>query len=271
MDETNDNTRESAAMGRYDGYETLRIAEDDGVLTVRLSRPHARNAVDGQLHSELARLFAELRTDPEPRAIVLTGDGGAFSAGGDIEWVAGITPAELDRLFREGRTIVMDLLDVAQPIVAAVDGPAVGFGATLALFCDVVIAGEGARFGDPHVTIGVGAGDGGAIIWPALIGMNRAKELLMTGEIVSASEAYRLGLVNRLVPDEEVLETATALARRLADGSAKAIQATKLSMNALLRDACNVAFDLSLALEKACFTSEDHRRRVARWAGQSTS
>jgi enoyl-CoA hydratase/carnithine racemase len=126
-------------------------------------------------------------------------------------------PAELDALFVEARKIIVDFLEVEQPIIAAVNGPATGLGATLALFSDVIFASEGARIGDPHVRIGVVAGDGGAIIWPWLVGAARAKEFLMTGDLLTAEEAHRIGLVNHVVPADQLLARALALADRLAN------------------------------------------------------
>jgi enoyl-CoA hydratase len=155
------------------------------------------------------------------------------------------------------------LLDCEKPIVSAINGPAVGLGATIALLCDVVFAERGARIGDPHVRMGITAGDGGAVIWPLLVGMNRAKQMLMTGKLISGEEAHRLGLVNELRDDGEVLDAARAFARELADGPAFAIQSSKVAVNAIIKAVSNLVLPLSLALEAQSMATADHREAVA--------
>jgi enoyl-CoA hydratase len=245
----------------YDHLSFERTAE--GVLTVSFHRPDAKNAVNKALHRELSRVFAEIARDRETRAVVLTGEGRAFSAGGDITWFRDMDDDDREALFIEARRIIIDLLEVPQPVIAAVNGPAIGLGATLALMCDIVIAADDALFGDPHVLIGVVAGDGGAVIWPWLVGMARAKEYLLTGQNVRAEEAERIGLVNRVVAADELLATAHDMAARLASGPTQAIQGTKASLNKILRDTTNLVLDTSLALERACFETEDHREAVS--------
>lgn len=246
----------------YSRYECLSVERDAKVLTVALNRPQALNAINAQLHTELSQVFADIAQDADTEAVVLTGKGRAFCAGGDIKWFQDMTPAQLDALFAEARRIIIDMLEVEQPIVAAVNGPATGLGATLALFSDVIYAADNARIGDPHVRVGVVAGDGGAIIWPWLVGAARAKEFLMTGDLVSAGEAERIGLVNHVVPAGELLDTARAFAQRLANGPRLAIRGTKVSVNKILRDTVNLVLDTSLAIEKQCFHTEDHREAI---------
>jgi enoyl-CoA hydratase len=126
----------------------------------------------------------------------------------------------------------------------------------------VIFASDAARIGDPHVRVGVVAGDGGAIIWPWLVGAARAKEFLMTGDLLTAEEAYRIGLVNHVVPADELMPKALALADRLANGPTQAIRGTKVSVNKILRETVNLVLDTSLALEKLCFTTADHREAI---------
>jgi enoyl-CoA hydratase len=246
----------------YAEYRNLKFSQTDAVLTVSLNRPDKLNAIDAALHFELASVFHDVARDYSVNVVILTGEGRAFSAGGDLSWFRDMTPAELDRLFIEARQIIIDFLEVPQPIISAIQGGAHGLGATLALLSDISIAAEGIEISDPHVRIGVGAGDGGAIIWPWLIGPGRAKEFLMTGDSVSAADAARMGLVNHVVPDTELLATATRLAVRLAAGPQMAIRATKASVNKVLRDTVNLVLDTSLSLEKECFRSQDHREAV---------
>jgi enoyl-CoA hydratase len=158
-----------------------------------------------------------------------------------------------------GRRLVQNMLDVEQPIIGAINGDAVGLGATIALFCDVIVASEKARFGDPHVRVGIVAGDGGAVIWPALIGPARAKEFLMRGHLVNGADAAKMGLVNYAVPPEQVLSKAKEIAQELADGPTWAIRWSKLSVNKWLKDQVNLILDASLAYEMITFTTEDHK------------
>jgi enoyl-CoA hydratase len=246
----------------YSRYTQVELRKTGSVLTVYLNRPDSMNAVNSRLHTELSTLFADIAADRSVHAVVLTGAGRAFSAGGDLEWFRHITPEQVDELFVEARKIIIDLLELPQPIIAAINGAAAGLGATLALFCDVVYASEKARISDPHVRVAVTAGDGGAVIWPLLVGPARAKEYLLTGDAVSATEAERIGLINRVVSPEELLPAATAMAERLASGSQNAIRTTKASVNKILRDTVNLVLDTSLAYEKECFFSKEHKNAI---------
>ena len=246
----------------YSRYRYLEITREDAVLLVSFNRPESLNAMNGEFHTEMSWLFADIARDRQTNAVVLTGKGKAFSAGGDLKWFREMTPVQLDTLFAEARSMLIDLLEVEQPIIAAVNGFATGLGATIALFSDIIIASEKARIGDPHVQAGVVAGDGGAIIWPWLVGAARAKEFLMTGDSIEAREAQRIGLINRVVAHDELMPAAMTLARRLANGPARAIRGTKASVNKILRDTMNLVLDTSLALEKECFHSQDHREAI---------
>lgn len=246
----------------YRRYQYLKPQREDRILTVAFNRPDSLNAINAELHTELSEIFADIAKDTETEVVVLTGNGRAFCAGGDIKWFQYMTPAQLDALFVEARKIILDMLEVEQPIIAAVNGPATGLGATLALFSDVIIASENARIGDPHVRVGVVAGDGGAIIWPWLVGAARAKEYLMTGDLITAQEAERIGLINRVVAPDKLMPTALELATRLANGPTKAIRWTKVSVNKILRDTTNLVLDTCLALEKQCFYTEDHKEAI---------
>lgn len=246
----------------YSRYQHLKTARQGSILTVTFNRPEALNAINAEMHTELSEIFADINKDSDTNVVVLTGNGRAFSAGGDIKWFQHMTTEQLDDLFAEARKIIIDLLEVEQPIIAAINGPATGLGATIALFSDVSIASEDARIGDPHVQVGVVAGDGGAIIWPWLVGAARAKEFLMTGDLLKAREAERIGLVNRVVSAEQLMPTAMELATRLANGPTRAIRGTKVSVNKILRDTANLVLDTSLALEKHCFRTEDHTEAI---------
>ncbi len=245
-------------------YQTLRVDREEGVAVVTLYRPEVLNAVDETMHRELAQVWPALAADPEVQAIVLTGAGRAFSAGGDMRWLEathGQFPAQR-ALLREALDIIENMLRVEQPLVAAVNGPATGLGATLALFCDIIIMSETARIGDTHVRAGVVAGDGGTVIWPLLVGIHRAKEYLMTGDLIEAREAERIGLVNKVVPPDQLMPTALAYARRLAQGPPWAVRWTKLALNQWLRLGLTLTQPAALALEMLTFNTQDQQEAV---------
>ncbi len=247
----------------YD-FETIQVEHIRDVLRVSIAHPTSKlNAVDEVLHRELALLFRELKREDDARAVLFTGNGRAFSAGGDLRWFPELQkPEVLEEVRRDGKQMIWDLLEVELPIVAAVDGPAIGLGASLALLCDVIFASDKAVFADPHVRVGIVAGDGGAAIWPLLVGPARAKQYLMTGDAVPATEAERIGLVNFVVPDDQLADEALAYAERLAAGAPLAVRYTKLAVNKLLKDAVNTAFDISTALEIVTFRTEDHQEAL---------
>ncbi len=252
-------------MIRNEDFSTLEIERIGDVLQVTIAHPTSPlNAVDHDLHEDLTRLFSALRREADARAVLLTGRGNAFSAGGDFRWFPQLQePGRMEALRRDAKQLIWDLLDVEIPIVAAVNGHAMGLGASIALLCDVIFVAEEATIGDPHVRVGIVAGDGGVAIWPLAVGPARAKQYLLTGDPLPAVEAERIGLVNFVVPRERLYEDALAFAQRLADGAPLAIRYTKLAVNKLLKDALNVAFDTSTALELVTFQSEDHREALA--------
>ena len=250
-------------MERYEGYEAIRFERIGAVLRVTLANPrNPLNAVDGAMHAELMRLFDDLRGERDARAVVLTGSGRAFSAGGDFGWMSGIGPGDFAEMRREGKQIVWSLLDVEVPIVAAINGPAIGLGATLALLCDVIFMADTAKLADPHVQVGIVAGDGGVVAWPLAVGPAIAKRYLMTGDALRAEEALRLGLITHAVPADDLQAEALAFAERLAAGAPLAIRYTKLAVNQLVKQALATAFDYSTALEVLTFASEDHREAL---------
>jgi enoyl-CoA hydratase/carnithine racemase len=252
-------------MSDYSRYEFIKIEKAQRVATVTLNRPDRLNAVSPELHHELMTIWNDLAEDREVNAIILTGAGRAFCAGGDVKGMASGTLAtssgsKTPRITAaEGRRLVEHMLDVEQPIIGAINGDAVGLGATLALLCDITVVSEKARFADTHVKVGVVAGDGGAVIWPLLIGPSRAKEFLMRGNFVNGADAFRMGMVNYAVAPEQVMAKARELAQELADGPTYAIRWSKLAVNKWLKQQANLILDASLAYEMLTFTTEDHR------------
>jgi enoyl-CoA hydratase len=235
----------------YSAYETILAKREGNILRLTLNRPDSLNAVTPKMHAELATIFADVRKDDEAAVVTLTGAGRGFCAGADLK--APIPDKETaERIFIEGREIILNILELDKPIITGLNGPAAGLGATLALFADIVIASDRARIGDTHVKVGLAAGDGGAVIWPILVGVNKAKELLMTGEVIDAQEALRIGLVNHVVPHEKLDEAVMEMAKRLASGDTMAIRSTKKAVNQYVKWMMNQVFDYSLLLEYQC-------------------
>ncbi|QFG26601.1 enoyl-CoA hydratase/isomerase family protein [Actinomadura sp. WMMB 499] len=250
---------------RYGTYERLRIDwAAPGVLRVTLSTPGRLNAVDTVGHGELARIWRDADADDEVRAIVVRGEGEAFSAGGDLSMIEEMMDdhAARRRIMREARDIVMNVVDCAKPVVSAIQGPAVGAGLAVAMLADVSVAGRSAKIIDGHTRLGVAAGDHAAIVWPLLCGMAKAKYYLLLNDVLTGEEAERIGLVSLCVDDAEVHDRALEIAGRLAAGPAEAIQFTKYALNNWLRMA-GPTFDASLAMEFFGFTGPDVREGVA--------
>ncbi|MFH1488568.1 MAG: enoyl-CoA hydratase-related protein [Pseudomonadota bacterium] len=246
----------------YSRYEFIKVDREDRVAVFTINRPESLNSINQKLHTELEDIFGDVTRDDDVNVVVLTGAGSrAFCAGGDVKGMDSreFEPSKARVPIRNARRLIHNLLEVEQPMIAAVNGHAIGLGATLALFCDVIIASEKAKIGDPHVKVGLVAGDGGAVIWPLLCGLAKAKEYLMTGDLITAAEAERIGLVNHVVPQAEVMPKAMELAHRLANGPTRAIRWTKLSCNKRLRDEVNLVLDASLAVETLSMLSEDHK------------
>ena len=234
------------------------------VLEVVLRHPTSPvNAVDALLHHEFGELFRELRRERDARAIVLVGEGKAFSAGGDFAWFPSLRdPAALDELRRDAKQMIWDLLDVEVPIVCGLNGSAAGLGASIALLCDLIVMSERAVIVDPHVNVGLVAGDGGAAIWPLLLGPLAAKRHLLLGEPLTAPEALRLGVASEVCAPEAVPERARAWAERIAAQPPLAVKGTKQAVNAQLKQVLLTSFDLSIALEMPCFLSRDHAEAI---------
>jgi enoyl-CoA hydratase len=248
----------------HTGYEHLAIVRDGAILRVALDAPDKLNAIDFAMESELLRLFQDLRRDRETAVVVLTGNGRAFSAGGDLKHnlqLLGDLPM-IRQEFDLARRFVNTLLDVEQPIIARIHGDAIGLGATLALLCDLTVMAEGARIGDPHVRVGLVAGDGGAVAWPLLVGYARAKRYLLGGELLGGAEAERIGLVNFCVPEAELDATVERWAERWSRAPRNALQWTKATLNLGLKAQAAQVLDAGLAYEMVSLQTADHREAI---------
>lgn len=251
----------------YEDLTKVEASRHGDVLVLALNRPESRNAINGELSRDLHEAFRRVATDASVRAILIRGEGKSFCVGGDVKMFA--EAAEVDQadlpspaakaIGTLGGTELVDLLlAIPQPTVAAVQGHAMGLGATIALFCDVVVAATDAQIADTHVNIGLVAGDGGAVAWPLGMPFGAAKWYLMTGDRLTGVEAERLGLVFKAVPEAELFDEGLRAASRLAEMPPMAVQGTKATLNRILRHRMDLTLDFGLLYEGATFLSEDH-------------
>jgi enoyl-CoA hydratase len=240
------------------------LAEGETVRVLTLNRPASLNAVDSTMHPALIQAVQEAAADPHVGAIVLAGAGRAFSAGGDLDHIRAMQTdlAARQSTLEAGHQLFAVMSSLAVPVIAAVHGPAVGAGCTLALMSDVVIAADDTYLADPHVSIGLVPGDGGATLWPLLTGLGAARYYLLTGDRIPAAEAQRLGLIHRVVPAGEVLPEAIVLGHRLSALPRAAVQGTKQALNLHVQQAAAATLEYALAAESACFDTPEHRRAV---------
>ena len=248
----------------YDLPDELAVEGDGPVRTVVISRPAELNAVNQPLHWALANVWRQLAADRAAKAVILTGAGRTFCAGGDLGWITTFLddPVARDESIREGAQIIEEMLRFPLPVIAAVNGAAVGLGCSLAVLCDIVLISETAHLADPHVTVGLVAGDGGAAFWPLLTPILRSREYLYTGDRIPAATAVELGLATRAVAPGDLLPEARRLAERLAGQPAEALQATKRVLTMHLSQALSGALQAGFAAEAITMRSAEHRERL---------
>ena len=246
-------------------YARFSFERKDRVLTAFIDSDHPVNGVDAVMHDELATVFNDLQRDGESDIIVLSAKGRAFCAGGDMDWFDEMieSPSTFRDMAWEAKRIVLSILEMEKPIICRLNGAAAGLGATIALLCDIIIADETAKIGDPHVKVGLVAGDGGALIWPQLIGYAKAKELLMTGEMLTASEAKELGLINYAVPAEDLDHRVDEMVAKLQANPKWAVRWTKTVTNIPLRALAAQLMDASIGWESVSNTLQDRAEAVA--------
>lgn len=243
----------------YD-YKTIAVTIDGHVAEIVLNRPAELNAFDHIMHIEAKEAFLEVRENVDIRAIVFAGNGQHFSAGGDFDLILRDREdhAMRSKMRGEGKKLLSAIADCHVPVITALQGQAVGLGATVALCSDAIVAARNAKISDPHVVIGLAAGDGGAVMWPLHTGLLRAKRYLLTGDRLTAEQAYQMGLVTDLVDTpEEVLDAARAIAKRVAALPPRAVQSTKQVLNQIFRMRLEEVFDHGMGLEMETFLSED--------------
>jgi enoyl-CoA hydratase len=253
-------------MSTYD-YEYLDVSingPEDDEFWIALDQPEKLNAANRAMHQELSRVFRDAY-ESDTRVVVLTGKGEAFCPGGDAsEMELHIEDIEVFMdILREGEEILENMINLEKPIVARVQGPCLALGTTLALYCDIVVASENATFGDVHPQMGLVSGDGGAVIWPLLTSLNKAKEFLMTGRTIDAADAEDMGLVNHVVPQEELDEKVAELVDELATLPQYAVRYSKMAANAHLQMAWVLAGRQGLTLEGLSSQVPDHKEANA--------
>jgi enoyl-CoA hydratase len=244
----------------FAAYTTMSFARRGKVLYLTFNQPEKLNSFAGIAHTELSHVFTDITEDTESEIVVVTGAGKAFSAGGDIEFMQYLhdNKHEFYRSVREAKRIVASLLECDKPIIAKVNGDAIGLGSTVAVFCDVIFAADHARFGDPHNNVALISGDGGQIMWPMLIGYARAKHYLFTGEKILAPEAARMGLINASMPAAELDAYVDAYADKLAAMPTQSLRWSKATVNIPLRQMAASMMDAGMAYEAMAGQTQDH-------------
>jgi enoyl-CoA hydratase/carnithine racemase len=248
----------------YQETPDLIIEHDGPVAIVTMNNPDNRNAFTDDMHVGLQEIWNHLALDRSVRSIVLTGAGKAFSAGGDIP---GFIRSYEDQTYRResmrgAQRLLSAMIECPKPMIAAVNGPAVGLGCSVAISCDIVLVAESTFMADPHVSIGLVAGDGGAVTWPLMMSVLKAKYYLLTGDRISAAECVELGLATKAVPDAELMEQAVAMGQRLAQQPQQALEETKRAINLHIQAAIQLVSPFACAAEQESFATPDIKRTI---------
>jgi enoyl-CoA hydratase len=249
----------------YDLPDELTVEADGPVRIVTMNRPAELNAINTALHYALAIVWQQLSADRAAKVVILTGAGRAFSAGGDFDWITSFQTdlVARDDSLREGAQIIDEMLRFPLPVISAVNGPAVGLGCSVAVLSDIVLISQTAYLADPHVAVGLVAGDGGAALWPLLTPIMRSREYLFTGDRIPAATAVELGLATRATAPEDLLPEARKLADRLAAQPVEALRGTKRVVNMHLSRALSGAVQAGFAAEAVSMQTAEHRDRLA--------
>jgi enoyl-CoA hydratase len=244
----------------FDDYKTFKFRRRGRILYLNFNEPHQLNSFSGQAHTELSKVFYDIVEDEESDIVVLSGEGRAYSAGGDIEYMQYLhdNPKVFYRVIREAKRIVTSMLECDKIIVSKVNGDAIGLGSTMAVLSDIIFAADHARFGDPHNNVALITGDGGQILWPFLMGYARAKHYLFTGEKFSAQKAEEIGMINGVVPAAELDAYVDAYVDKLAAMPVQSLRWSKSTINAPLREWAATMMDIGMSYEGLASQSADH-------------
>ena len=248
-------------------FTTLRLAIENGIAEIHFARPDLLNRFDAVAHIEFVAALRHIAASDGVRVLIVAADGRAFSAGGDFDEMldAHRSASIRDQMVRDARNVLHGLTDLPLPVISAVQGAAIGLGATIASMADIVVAWRGAKIADTHVAVGLVAGDGGVIAWAQSIGINRAKRYLLTGDIITGEQAYEFGLVTELAETPEaVLPAARAIAARIVALPPEGVNGTKRAFAAMTRARLGEAFELGIALEMQSMAHPDLAETVAR-------
>ena len=233
-------------------YESIIFEKEDNIAIITFNRPEARNAVNNQVRAEFTAAIAEVEADDDIKVLILTGSGKAFVSGVDIKEFSKTTPYHAHNLFRLGERVEK----LPKPVIAAVNGFSLGGGNEIALACDIIIASERAKFGQPELNIGIIPGGGATQRLPRMIGVCRAKELIFTSDVITAEEAFNLGMINRVVPEDQLMPTAKEIAKKIATKSPAALKLAKQAINYAMQTSLESGlkyeyelYSLSLGLE----------------------
>lgn len=253
-----------------ENFTHITIERRGGAVYATMNRPEARNSFNNELDFDMMRLFWEFDLDQTAQVLVVQGAGKSFSAGGDIEYMRQTRILEnFARGVRQGKKILHNILTSEKPIISKVHGDAIGLGATIALFCDICVAADDARFADPHVSVGLAAGDGGAIIWPQMLGYARAKKYLLSGKRINGKEAAEMGLIADAVPADQLDAKVDEWVKIFTDNVAsRALKATKMAVNLGLVQALWAQVDAGFALEMISSQTDDHAEAIEAFAGK---
>jgi 3-hydroxypropionyl-coenzyme A dehydratase len=246
------------------------VSKSDGICTIKINRPDKLNAMNMEVANDIIKVFKEIETDDSVKVVILTGEGDkAFSAGADIAYMSTITPIEAEAYAKVGHLLTHTVENCSKPTIAAINGFALGGGCELALACDIRIAADTAKIGQPEVTIGVCPGWGGTQRLQRIIGISQAKDLIYTGRMIKSDEAKDMGLVNKVVELAKLMEETTNFAKMIAQNSAMAVRMSKIAIN----KGRNSDIDTGLALELytwgLCFTHPDRTERMTAFVNKS--
>lgn len=240
----------------------LLVEQIGNVLIIRLHEPEKRNALTMDIRHELLTALSKAEQDPNIRCIVLTGEGKAFSAGGDLSALKDLKPLEGRKRLQSAHPLMMKMLEMEKPIIAAVNGAAAGAGFSLLLLCDMIISSEDAFFVQSFVHVGLVPDFAAIHFLPALIGVQRAKELMFLGERISAKDAYQLGIINKIVAADRLMDETLKLAKKLSEKAPNSIGLTKKLMNVNLNRDLRVLLEMEAQAQEICFQTEDFKEGV---------